>query len=197
MKNYLLILFISLIFLLIYSCTKQAEQIQVSESQKQEMRKSAKDFLSGLRSVLIREIQSGGVVNAVTVCSDSAQILTNQFGLERGVFIRRVSYKNRNQNNHPDEYESGILSQFEHMKQNGELTENSESIQIVREGDFTYLKYMKPIFVQAECLTCHGNQEQIDQSTKMIIGHKYPNDKAFDYSAGDLRGAVSVKKLIE
>jgi hypothetical protein len=197
MKKVLLAAYLLFMVLLIYSCSNQSEPVKISENQKQEMRKSAKEFMSILKSVLIREIQSGGVTNAVSVCSDSAQMLTNKFGLERGIFVRRVSFKNRNENNYPDNYESNILSQFELMKQNGELNENSENIQIVTEDDFTYLKYMKPIFVQVECLNCHGNQNQIMQSASEIIKRKYPKDKAFGYAVGDLRGAVLVKKIIE
>ena len=74
----------------------------VSESQLIAMRVTAADFMKELKSILIEQIQTGGVVKAVSVCSDTAQLLTNDFGVERGVFIKRVSLKNRNKNNYPE-----------------------------------------------------------------------------------------------
>jgi hypothetical protein len=113
------------------------------------------------------------------------------------VFVRRVSFKNRNEGNSPDEYEKNILNKFQVMKNGGKLTENPENIEIIIEDESKFLRYMKPIFIQAECLNCHGSETDIQKETRELIAEKYPNDKAIDYKLGDLRGAVSVKKVIE
>ncbi len=78
------------------------------------MRTTATDFMKDLKSILIKQMQTGGVLQAVSVCSDTAQVLTNNFGVERGIYIKRVSLKNRNPNNFPDDFEKRILNQFEH-----------------------------------------------------------------------------------
>ena len=150
-----------------------------------------------LKSVLIKEIQQGSVLRAVAVCSDTAQLLTNEFGLKRGVFVRRVSFNNRNKNNYPDEYEKQILNKFKVMQNGGKLSETSENIEIIIEDGSKYLRYLKPIFIQAECLNCHGSEADMQKETRELIAEKYPNDKAKDYKLGDLRGAVSVIKVIE
>jgi hypothetical protein len=36
----------------------------------------------------------------------------------------------------------------------------------------------------------------MDPEIKKIISDKYPEDKAVDYKVGDLRGAVSIEKVI-
>lgn len=197
MKKYFWVFAILFSFYALVSCSEKAEEIAVTENQKVEMRKAAGDFLKQLKGVLAKEIQSNGILSAVTVCSDTAYILSNNFGLERGVLIKRVSFNNRNRFNYPDEYESEILDNFASMKQKGELNENSEYSEIVTIEEVKYLKYMKPIFIQAECLNCHGKESEITYPVRQLINKKYPQDKAVGYSLGDLRGAVSIEKLLD
>jgi hypothetical protein len=183
-----------LIFLFIGCVEKRT---QVDENQLQGMRTTSSEFMKSLKGILIREIQTNGVVTALSVCSDTAQVLTNNFGLQKGVFIRRVSLKNRNPNNYPDDFEKKVLAEFELLRQNNELDDKTEYSEIVKEGEYTYLRYLKPIVIQAECLNCHGNKDTMQPDVKNLIALKYPEDKAFGYNVGDFRGAVSVKKLIE
>jgi hypothetical protein len=178
------------------SCTEN-NNTAISDSQLMEMRKTSKDFMQELKGVLIKEIQQGGIRSAVSVCSDTAQLLTNEFGLQRGVFVKRVSFNNRNANNFPDDYEKGILNKFVMMHKENKLTETSENIEVISKDGLKYLRYMKPIIIQAECLNCHGGETDIQEETRELIAEKYPNDKAIDYALGDLRGAVSVKKVLE
>jgi len=197
MKKYFWIFNIPFCLCVLFSCSEKIEETAVTENQKVEMRKTAGDFLKHIKGVLVKEIQSNGVVSAVAVCSDTAHVLSNNFGLERGVFIKRVSFKNRNRFNYPDEYELEILNQFASMMQKGELNENSEHSEIVTIGEIKYIKYMKPIFIHAECLNCHGKDNEIADPVRKIINKKYPQDKATGYSLGDLRGAVSIRKLLD
>jgi hypothetical protein len=170
---------------------------EVSENQLAGMRTTATDFMKELKGVLIEQIQTGGVLQAVSVCSDTAQILTNEFGLSKGLFIRRVSLKNRNTNNYPDDFEKGVLNRFQLLHQNNELTSETEYAEITTEDDIKYLRYLKPIVIQAECLNCHGNESDMMPEVNKLITQKYPDDKAKGYKTGDLRGAVSIKTAIE
>ena len=47
---------------------------------------------------------------------------------------------------------------------------------------------MKPIFVEDACLACHGSKDK----RPFFIVDKYPEDRAFDFKTGDLRGMVEV-----
>ncbi len=180
---------------LIASCTEK--KVEISESQISGMRTTAMEFMKDLKGVLVIQIQTSGVLQAVSVCSDTAQVLTNNFGVQKGVFIKRVSFKNRNENNSPDDFEKQVLSKFELLHQNKELNSETEHAEIVQEGEFKYLRYLKPILIQAECLNCHGSETDIIPEVKQLIAQKYSNDKAFGYKIGDLRGAVSLKKVVE
>jgi hypothetical protein len=187
-----LVLFFSLLML---SCSEN--KMEISEDQIVGMRTTAMEFMKDLKGVLINQIQTKGVMQAVSVCSDTAQVLTNNFGVQKGVFVKRVSFKNRNVNNLPDDFEKKVLSKFELLHQNKELNSETEHVEIVQEGEFKYLRYLKPILVQAECLNCHGSETDIMPEVKQLISLEYADDKAFGYMIGDLRGAVSLKKVIE
>ena len=194
MKKIIISTVLLLSFLFIQCAEKKNE---VSEDQLNAMRTTSTDFMKELKGILIEQIQTGGVIQAVAVCSDTAQLLTNEFGVERGVFIKRVSMKNRNKNNYPDDFEKRTLNRFELLKQNNELNNETEYAEIITEGDYKYLRYLKPILVQAECLNCHGNQTDMMPEVNNLIVEKYPQDKATGYKVGDLRGAVSITKSIE
>jgi len=187
-----IVLFFSLLML---SCSEN--KMEISEDQIVGMRTTAMEFMKDLKGVLINQIQTKGVMQAVSVCSDTAQVLTNNFGVQKGVFVRRVSFKNRNVNNLPDDFEKKVLNKFELLHQNKELNSETEHVEIVQEGEFKYLRYLKPILVQAECLNCHGSETDIMPEVKQLISLEYADDKAFGYMIGDFRGAVSIKKAIE
>ena len=191
--------FISVLALLfclsLLSCSEN--KVEVSEDQVIGMRTTAIEFMKELKGVLINQIQTNGALQAVSVCSDTAQVLTNNFGVQRGVYIKRVSLKNRSVNNFPDDFEKKVLNKFELLHQNKELNSETEHVEIVQEGEFKYLRYLKPILVQAECLNCHGGETDIMPEVKQLIAQDYSDDKAIGYKIGDLRGAVSLKKVIE
>jgi hypothetical protein len=194
MKN---IYFINLLILILtISCGEKNREAQLTESQKKEMRDTASEFMQRLKSILIKQINSEGTLSAVAVCSDTAQVLTNDFGLMKGVYIKRVSFKNRNKNNVPDGFEANVLKRFEQMKNESKLASDSEHFEIIKENDHQYLRYIKPIEIGAVCLKCHGNEDKISTEVKDLIAKKYPDDKAVGYKNGDLRGAISIKKLI-
>ncbi len=181
--------------LILLNCSDK--EMKVTGEQKEQMRTTAADFMDELKGILLKQLQTNGVVSALDVCSDTAQVLTNEFGLQRGVFIKRISVKNRNTNNFPDAYEQNALNVFQEMLRNKKLDGKTELAELVKEGEFTYLRYMKPILIQPECLSCHGSKSSMLEEVSSLIAERYPNDKALDYKPGELRGAVSIKKLIE
>ena len=194
MKNFISV--IALVLSVLFLCCSE-NKMEISEDQVIGMRTTAMEFMKELKGVLINQIQTNGALQAVSVCSDTAQVLTNNFGIQKGVFIRRVSFKNRNENNFPDDFEKKVLSKFEMLHQNKELNSKTEHAEIVEEGEFKYLRYLKPILIQAECLNCHGDENDIMPEVKQLIAQEYTSDKAVGYMIGDLRGAVSVKKVVE
>ncbi|BDQ03368.1 DUF3365 domain-containing protein [Ignavibacterium sp.] len=186
----------SILTLFILVSCSQKDKPEITEELKTALRSDAKTFMESLKSVLIKEIQTNGIVNAVSVCSDTAQILTNNYGVSKGIYIKRVSFKNRNPLNVPDDFESKVLKMFEEQFNKNQLKPESDYVELIEQNGVYKVRYMKPIFVQPECLNCHGTEEQISPQVKDLINKVYPNDKAKGYQMGDLRGAVSIQKTL-
>lgn len=176
------------------SCSSE-KQRELSDNDITNLRINANEFMNELRDVLLGEIQNKGLIAAVSVCSDTAQLMTNNFGIEKGIYIKRVSFKYRNENNKPDDFETEGLKYFEKMLAGGKVDSLTEYAVIEKENEQNYIRYMKPILITAPCLNCHGIQEQIMPEVYDLIKRKYASDRAINYKIGDLRGAVSIQKV--
>lgn len=151
-------------------------------------RAAARELGEHIRSLLAAELAAGGFAGAAGVCAEKAQAETRRYAAEHGIRIRRVSLKARNAANRPDEWERARLAEWENaMKEGRPLPDAAEG----SAPDGAY-RLLLPIRVQAMCLTCHGNAQQIPAEVKAIIAKLYPEDAATGYRNGDLRGAFSV-----
>lgn len=195
MKKFVLFSAVFFLSFLIYNCSDKSKP-ELTENVKSGLRLDAKQFSESLKSILLKEIQTNGLPAAVSVCSDTAQILTNNFGITKGIYIKRVSFNNRNPNDYPDEFETKALNHFAELKSKAQLNDSTEFVEVMESDGIKTVRYLKPILIQAPCLNCHGQRENIMPEVKAIIDQKYPNDKATGYSLNDLRGAVSIKKVL-
>ena len=193
MRLFSLIIFLS-VGLILTSCN-QKSNID-TEKHKAELSGYAKEYMMGLKSVLVKNMQEGGVMKAINVCSDTAADMTNIYSEQNNVIVKRVSFKNRNDNNSPDSFESKAILHFEDLLKSGKLTSDVSLIENVEIDKKDIVKFAKPIMVEAPCLNCHGTYEQISKEAAEVISAKYPNDKATGYKIGDLRGVISVTKTL-
>ncbi len=192
---------IGLVFLIFFVIGSGTENIFGQEGKEQEnnliaqyldiARKSSKDLIETMRDALLKELEKGDVLSAVSVCSELSQNIIKEKQQKYGFYIRRISEKYRNEKNKPDKYELSFLKKLEKLSKEGKLQD--EYYEIVEEKDGKYLRYFKPILVQPMCLSCHGDLNSIPEDVRKFLKEKYPEDKAFGYKAGDFRGAVSVK----
>lgn len=189
-------IFLLVFFLIVTGCKDKSHEVDDSELKK-EFDNHAMNYMAELKSVLLENMKAGGPLQAANVCSDTAAEMTASFSVEMGVDVKRFSHKNRNSQNFPIEHENEILSQFENLMSNNELTTDSYFFEEMNIDGRETLVYAKPIFISAPCLNCHGEQNQIGPDVKAVINERYPNDKATNYKIGDLRGAISVTKVIE
>ena len=161
-----------------------------------ELSKHAQDYMMGLKSVLVSNMQKGGPLQAVNVCSDTAQQMSVLYSETMKVDVKRASFMNRNENNVPDEFETKAIKMFEELMKDGNLTAESNLIESSEIDGKEVVKYAKPILIDAPCLNCHGSESQISNEVTKVISEKYPNDKATGYKIGDLRGVISVTKVL-
>lgn len=152
-------------------------------------------FGKALKSELVAAMQSGGPIAAIEVCNLKAPGIAEAVSLEHGLDIYRVSLKNRNPENAPNDWQTRVLEEFEGRKAGGETGENlawSESVDVDGASEF---RFMKAIPTGSVCLACHG--ETLATPVAERISELYPEDKATGYSEGDIRGAFVVVQKLE
>ncbi len=156
---------------------------------------AASAFTLELRSVLLRELQRGAL-QAISVCSDSAQELTRAVGQRFGVSIRRTSMRFRNKANEPGEHDVAVLERFERLIEAGAESTDLEEFERVEEGGTLAWRLSKPIMVSSSaCLRCHGSEANISPEIREFLTKRYPGDRAQNYGVGDFRGIVVVSEI--
>ncbi|GAA0877770.1 hypothetical protein GCM10009119_07380 [Algoriphagus jejuensis] len=144
-----------------------------------------------LISNLQKAIAENGTTGALEFCNVQALPILEKTANHYQVGIRRVSNRNRNPSNLPNEDESPILDAYEYTAENN--GKSDPNIQKIEEG--AVFLYTKPITIPGKfCLSCHGTPGlDIDAPTAQKLAQLYPNDKAIDHKVGDLRGMWSVR----
>ncbi len=145
-------------------------------------------FAGTLLPTLQSALQAGGPLNAIDVCALEAPRIAQQLSEESGWEVTRVSLKARNDTAVPDSWETQVLHMFDQRQQAGEAPATLNVAETVN-GDF---RYMQAQPTAPLCLTCHGSE--VSQEVLSAIRAKYPNDLAIGYQAGQIRGAISLRK---
>lgn len=137
---------------------------------------------------LINKIESNNINDAIVFCNENSSSLIDSLRNKYGVTIKRVSLKNRNPENQPNELESQIIDAYLYNIENN--IELSDNVQILENKVY----FTRPITIQGElCLKCHGTiGKEINEVTQLKIKELYPNDKAVNYHLNDFRGVWSI-----
>ncbi len=114
--------------------------------------------------------------------------IANDFSLMTGHKLKQTSLKLRNLNNKPDEWEKNVLNKFELSK----YPEGAGFSEILETDGKKIYRYMKPIYVEKECLKCHATKDKTRPEIRKFLEQKYPYDQAFGYKEGDVRGGISI-----
>jgi hypothetical protein len=105
-----------------------------------------------------------------------------QISASRGWEVQQLAKKYRNPAHKPDAEARKLHEQF---AKSPDLTDTW--IRTVRKGREGW-RYARRITVQPSCLACHGPKEQRPDFVKQ----GYPEDRAYGFEAGDLRGLYAV-----
>lgn len=153
-----------------------------------------KALAAALQTELKAAMQTGGPVAAIGVCNTQAMPITQKVAEEQGLSLSRVSLKNRNPANVPNEWQTVVLEGFQQKQAEGTDISSLAWSEIVSVDGDQEFRFMKAIPTGAVCLACHGT-ELSPQVTRMLAD-LYPLDRATGYQAGDIRGAfVATRKL--
>lgn len=134
--------------------------------------------VNALRESLVNAVpQKVDVHTFKAVCKPVGQT-AKKIAKREGWLFRQASLKNRNEKNRAKGLEVEALKKFANEPElNGFWLKN---------GHETH--YFRRIVVQKNCLACHGSSSARPEFVKK----KYPNDKAFGFAEGDLRGLYHV-----
>jgi hypothetical protein len=149
-------------------------------------------FASALQAELKNAMQQGGPVNAIAVCNTTAMPITAEVSSEQGLMLSRVSLKNRNPANAPNDWQKEILESFENRKAAGEELATIAWSEVAAIDGKQQFRFMKAIPTGALCLQCHGSNMSPEVSAR--LAELYPGDKATGYTEGDIRGAFVVTR---
>jgi hypothetical protein len=137
---------------------------------------AAKDALfTQLSGKLTDAMSTGGPAAAISVCKVEAPEVAKRVSEEHGLTIGRTGVRLRNQSNTAPNWASGMVDEK------------------VAEPSFVMLSDGKaaallPIKLQAQCVMCHGLEDQITPDVKSQLAELYPDDRATGFKEGDLRG---------
>lgn len=184
--------------LLLASVSLPALAAEPSAADLQAARTAVGALATQLQAELKKELSAGPAENAIPVCRDAAPRIAGELSRQGGMKVTRVSLKVRNPMlGTPDAWEQTKLQELEARLAKGEKPETLEVVDVVQEPTGRYLRLMKGIPVQTPCLACHGDPAKLSAPVKEKLAATYPQDKATGYSAGMLRGAISVKKALD
>ena len=153
-----------------------------------------KELATSLQSELKAAMQAGGPVAAIGVCNTKAMPITQKVAAEQGMHLGRVSLRNRNPVNLPNEWQATVLEDFQRQKAEGKAIESlawSETVNVNGEQEF---RFMKAIPTGKICLMCHGTE--ISPQIEQVLADLYPADRATGYGEGDIRGAFVVTRQL-
>jgi hypothetical protein len=108
-----------------------------------------------------------------------AQQLSQKYGWQ----VKQISFKYRNPDHAPDTLHSRVA--LAHFERDSELMGFWDRETIKGQGGS---RYYRRITVEPSCLACHGAKAM----RPAFIQEKYPQDLAFDFKPGDLRGMYAV-----
>lgn len=154
----------------------------------------AKDLVKSLQKELKTAIETGGFSEAVRVCNMEAIPISDIIATssEKKIEIKRTTFKYRNPDNAPNEYETEALNYFKELIASGK-TVPEYYLQKYSNGENAFFYYYKPMKVASKCLTCHGDETTITPETQQMINEFYPDDKAIGYAEGDFRGLIRIE----
>ncbi len=167
-----------------------ADQQAGSGTQVDAAKAAVQELAGALQAELKSAIQSGGPVTAIEVCNAKAMPITQRVSDEQGLSVSRVSLRNRNPANAPNDWESAVLEDFERQKAAGKDVGSlawSETVAVDGGQEF---RFMKAIPTGDVCLLCHG--AQLAPGVSEALAELYPADKATGFAMGDIRGAFVV-----
>lgn len=144
------------------------------------------EAFSVLSTQLGAALQTGGVSNALGLCSVKALPLTQLVGDTNRVTLRRVTHRPRNPANRANTEEQHLLDCFQEILDTGA----TQLEPVVVAPATNRVSFCAPIVINNPlCLNCHGVPgDTLLPEAAALLKQLYPADEATGFQMGDLRG---------
>lgn len=185
---------LSLLSLALAGCAATSPSPEKIAGLDDDARKTAASLVQTLGGELKAAMTAGGPAGAIGICKARAPQIAAEAAQKTGMSIKRVSLNNRNPKAVPDTWETQTIAALEKRLAAGEKPETLDLHAVVGDGDGKEFRYAKALVTQPLCLNCHGDPEKMPPDVKAVLATEYPNDKAVGYSAGMIRGILSIRK---
>jgi hypothetical protein len=154
-----------------------------------EAKSLASDLKTSLMKNLSERIAKDGIVEAIPFCQLNVKPIAKKTAGDRidKFEFGRTSHKLRNDLNSPESWVGPYLKEF-----NGKLRSEIKRDFLIHKLPDGKRVYIEPLYVQAQCLLCHG--DNISENVKNKIQKFYPNDKAVGFRLNEFRGFIWVKE---
>lgn len=141
----------------------------------------AQRLKGSLQSNLKQAIQDKGVVGAVEFCHLEVGPIAKKAADQdlKKFSFGRTSHRVRNPKNAPQNWQLEYIEQFQ---KSGSKEPISGKL-----ADGTSF-YLEPLYIQAQCLMCHG--EKLASPVQEKIQELYPKDKATGFKLNEFRGII-------
>jgi len=156
---------------------------------------AAASSLNGqLRSQLQAALKSQGQAGAVAACSMIAPAVTAEAG-QPPLTIKRTALRVRNESNAADDFERRVLAAFVAQTAAGADPSSLVHEEVVPAAQGKAFRFMKAIpMADQPCSSCHGTSIAPDVAAE--VKRLYPRDQAVGFEPGQIRGAISVTRLL-
>ncbi|MEP2668664.1 MAG: DUF3365 domain-containing protein [Cyclobacteriaceae bacterium] len=141
-----------------------------------------------LMKQLSMAMEAGGPEHAVIFCSERAIPITDSLSNTYQCEIQRVALRNRNPDNAVTTEDKVVYDDFAEGLASGSALQPQ-----VVEQEKAMLFYKPIVLGMPACLKCHGKPDDLDPNALAAIQSRYPNDKAVDFSMGQLRGMWKIQ----
>lgn len=138
-------------------------------------------FKQSLKTALQQGLAAGPVA-AIDACRVEAPELAARLSRD-GVRMGRASHRLRNAANRGPAWVTPLLERYS--------TEPAQAESVVISLGIERVGYVEPIYLQTQCLACHGKSLAPAVATQLQA--LYPNDQATGFEAGEFRGVFWVE----
>lgn len=167
---------------LFLACAPTPKLIAKGDAPEQTQRATAafSELRTKLMERLTAALNGGDPASAIEVCSIEAPGLADEVAAKHGLKVGRTSFRLRNQTNAPRPWAAARVAEA------GKTPERTDAGAVLDLGD--RVGVLEPIVLAPLCVSCHGPRESLGPPVAAALSARYPDDRAVDFTPGQLRG---------